>query len=98
MKKGTPPNKFSSIETSHIETELVSRGQTPMDQGSEPLVLRNIKQLVTVCDRGESFKAGVDQGKISIIENATVVCHQGKIIFVGTDQAFLEEFPALDAV
>ncbi len=52
------------------------------------LVIRNIKQLVTVCSGGKRFKQGREMRDIGVIENATVVIEQGKFSWIGPSADF----------
>ena len=52
------------------------------------LLLRNIKQLVTVNSGGNPFKAGKAMGNVGIIENASVFVEDGIIQWVGPADGF----------
>jgi imidazolonepropionase len=43
------------------------------------LLIKNIKQLVTVASNGKSFKAGKEMRELSVIENAAVLIENGII-------------------
>ena len=65
------------------------------------LFVKNIRQLVTVAANGSRTKRGVGMREIGIIENGAVLCREGKIAWVGHDDAYPgkieNELPVLDA-
>jgi imidazolonepropionase len=52
------------------------------------LLIKNIKQLVTVSANDKSFKSGREMHDIGIIENATVVIENGKFTWIGPNSDF----------
>jgi imidazolonepropionase len=48
------------------------------------LLITNIARLVTVASNGKPFKAGAAMRDLGIIDNAAVLCLQGKIAWAGT--------------
>ncbi len=48
------------------------------------LLIKNIKQLVTVASNGKSFKAGKEMRELSVIENAAVLIENGIIQRIGS--------------
>jgi imidazolonepropionase len=52
------------------------------------LIIRNIKQLVTVCSGGKRFKQGREMRDIGLIEDATVVIEDGKFSWIGPSADF----------
>ena len=52
------------------------------------LVLKNIKQLVTVAGNGKRWKSGADMREVGVLEHATVLIEDGTIRWVGADQRF----------
>ena len=63
------------------------------------LLIKNIKQLVTVPAHGKRFKAGQDMRDLGIIENATVLIENGKFLWIGRDGDFLQSVsPDIDVI
>ena len=63
-----------------------------MASNSFKLRIRNA-QIVTVCDSKESFKAGPEQGKISIVENGTIVINnEGLVEEVGAADLMAQKY------
>jgi imidazolonepropionase len=63
------------------------------------LLIKNIKQLVTVSAHGKRFKAGDDMRDLGIIENATVLIENGKFSWIGKDAEFTQAVsPDLDII
>lgn len=52
------------------------------------LIIKNIKQLVTVRSSGKPFKSGLEMRDIGIIERATVVIEKGKFLWIGPSEEF----------
>ncbi|MCI0706076.1 MAG: imidazolonepropionase [Ignavibacteriae bacterium] len=52
------------------------------------LLLKNIKQLVTVASNGKQCKTGVEMRDIGVIENATVLIEDGHFRWIGADAKF----------
>ncbi len=65
------------------------------------LIIKNIRQLVTVAANGTRTKRGVEMRDLGIIENGAVLCREGKIAWVGHTEAHLgkieDDVPVLDA-
>ncbi len=65
------------------------------------LFVKNISQLVTVATGGSRVKAGSALREIGVVENAGVLCRQGKIAWVGSmkdfDLPLPDDFPEVDA-
>ena len=57
------------------------------------LFIKNISQLVTVSANGKRTKTGKEMREIGMIENAGVLCEQGKIKWVGPMNKWEREFP-----
>ncbi len=47
------------------------------------LLIKNISRLVTVASQGKPFKTGKDMQDLGIIDNAAVLCLEGKIAWAG---------------
>jgi imidazolonepropionase len=58
------------------------------------LLIRNIAQLVTVAADGRSTKPGSSMGDIGVIENAAVLCLEGRIAWAGPMNALPRDIPA----
>ncbi len=52
------------------------------------LLIKNIRQLITVGTNGKPYKSGKDMRELGIIEDATVLIKEGKIEWIGRDQYF----------
>ncbi len=65
------------------------------------LLIKNIKQLVTVRSQGKPFKSGREMRDIGVIENATVLIKDGKFHWIGPSEDFVEtvtdDIDAIDA-
>eukprot|EP01120_Amphizonella_sp_Union-15-10_P001463 TRINITY_DN1155_c0_g3_i2.p1 TRINITY_DN1155_c0_g3~~TRINITY_DN1155_c0_g3_i2.p1 ORF type:complete len:436 (+),score=92.29 TRINITY_DN1155_c0_g3_i2:55-1308(+) len=49
--------------------------------------IKNASQLVAVCNKGETYKAGKDQNNVVTIQNGTVIVdNNGKILDLGTNE------------
>lgn len=55
------------------------------------LLIKNIKQLVTVRSNGKPFKAGHEMRDIGIIENATVFIQDGRFSWIGASSEFTQK-------
>lgn len=65
------------------------------------LFIKNIHQLVTCASGGKRMKVGREMQDIGLLENAAVLCEQGKITWVGPmtawDRKLPDDFSELDA-
>lgn len=65
------------------------------------LLIKNIRQLVTVAAHGKRTKRGAEMKDLGIIENGAVLCREGTITWVGNNDAFAgtidDDLPILDA-
>jgi imidazolonepropionase len=52
------------------------------------LIIKNIKQLVTVRSNGKPFNSGAEMRDIGIIERATVEIKNGKFLWIGPSEEF----------
>jgi imidazolonepropionase len=52
------------------------------------LLIRNIKQLVTVNANGRPFKSGKEMLDLAVIENATVLIRDGIFVWIGRDAEY----------
>ncbi len=52
------------------------------------LLIKNIRQLITVGTNGKPYKSGKDMRELGIIEDATVLIKEGKFEWIGRDQYF----------
>jgi imidazolonepropionase len=52
------------------------------------LVIRNIKQLVTVCSNGKRFKQGREMRDLGVIDDATVTIENGRFRWIGPSADF----------
>jgi imidazolonepropionase len=57
------------------------------------LLIKNIKQLVTVSAAGKRFKAGPEMNDLGIVENATVLIENGRISWTGRTSDFEQTVP-----
>lgn len=55
------------------------------------LLLKNIKQLVTVRGDGTSFKSGAEMRELGVQENASVLIENGRFRWIGSADSFAEE-------
>jgi imidazolonepropionase len=53
------------------------------------LIIKNIKQLITVNSHGRSYKAGKEMQELGIIEDATIEIHNGLFSWIGPDKSFV---------
>jgi imidazolonepropionase len=54
------------------------------------LLIKNIKQLVTVRAQGKPFKSGKEMRDLGVIENATVFIENGLFKWVGQNAEFTQ--------
>ena len=57
------------------------------------LLIKNIKQLVTVSAGGKRFKTGPEMNDLGIVENGTVLIENGKISWAGRTADFDRSVP-----
>ncbi len=63
------------------------------------LLIKNIKQLVTVSSHGSKIKAGKEMNDLGIIEHATVLIEHGKFSWIGKSEEFTQSVsPDLDVI
>lgn len=65
------------------------------------LLIKNIRELVTVAAHGQRFRLGPEMKELGIIRDAGVLCREGKIAWVGPMTSLTEplpdDIPELDA-
>jgi len=54
------------------------------------LLIRNLKQIVTIASGGKSTKRGRDLSEIGLVENGTILIRNGLFEWVGRDQDFTQ--------
>ncbi len=54
------------------------------------LLIKNIKQLITVRADGKPFKSGKEMGNLGVIEKATIVIENGLFKWIGRNEEFTE--------
>jgi imidazolonepropionase len=57
------------------------------------LLVKNISQLVTIAAHGKRFRLGPEMQDLGIIQDAGVLCRDGKIAWVGPMASFVERLP-----